>query len=168
MKITLDITKEDYWKFNKYTLLKMPKYRTKTYFSLIVSPLFIVILLNFIVHNWAYAIVAGLISGVLANIYVIFSMKRKIMKLVDNSPGIIGEHIVEVNASGLHGSTSVNNSQYLWDGVQELRQNQEYIYIYVNNIQGFIIPKRSFSNKAEENEFIRAVMENWKNRTLVR
>jgi len=89
-------------------------------------------------------------------------MKRRIMKLVDNSPGIIGEHIVEVNASGLYNSSSVNNSQYLWDGIQELRQNEEYIFIYVNNIQGFIIPKRSFSSNAEENEFMRAVMDYWK------
>jgi len=162
MKITIDITKEDYWKFNQYTMFQMPRYRTKTYFSLIVFPFIIVILLNYVVHNWAYAIVVGLISGIFIDIYVIFSMKRRIMKLVDNSPGIIGEHIVEVNASGLYSSTSINQSQYLWNGIQELRQNQEFIYIYINNIQGFIIPKRSFASKAEENEFMRAVMDNWK------
>lgn len=159
MKVEIDLTKEDFWKFNKYVMFSLPKYKLSMIIILLSIPIFSIIISKLIGPGWVYSIVAGTIIGGLADVLFLYRIKSRTMKLVKKSDGIIGEHLVEINEQGLYASTARSQSTYGWDGIHELRQDKEIIYIFVNNLQAVIVPKRSFANQALEAEFTQTVQQ---------
>ncbi|WP_054954736.1 YcxB family protein [Paenibacillus dakarensis] len=157
MKIVMDLKKEDFWNYNKFVMFNMPKYRISMILSLLSIPVSCIIISKLLGASWVFSIVSGVIIGGLADVLFIYRIKSRTMKMVKTNDGVIGEHIIEVNEKGLYDSTLRANSHCNWDGIHELRQDKDNLYIFVNNIQATIVTKRSFSNAAEEQEFVKQV-----------
>ncbi|SMF92461.1 YcxB-like protein [Paenibacillus uliginis N3/975] len=159
MKVVADLTKEDFWKFNKYVMFNLPKYKISMIISLLSIPISCIVISKLLGSSWVYAIVAGVIIGGLADVLFLYRIKGRTMKLVKAHDGILGEHLIEINGAGLFDSTARSQSKCFWDGIHELRQDKENIYIFVNNLQATIVPRRSFADQAEEAEFIQNVQQ---------
>lgn len=157
MNIVVNINKEDFWRFNRFALFHLPKYRNMIFAAFAGTPLLFFVVLKLTGWGWAYSIIGGLILGGLFNLYFVYRIKSKTMKLVKDHDGILGEHLIEIDERGLHESSVNNHSRYAWTGIQQLRMDKDYLYIFVNNLQAVIIPKRSFSGQKEELEFSEAV-----------
>jgi hypothetical protein len=80
------------------------------------------------------------------------------MSYPDNKEGILGEHTVEINDSGIKDITQVSESMYKWNGVKSIEQSKDYIFIFVDSIQAYFIPKRSFSSEKDNVEFYHQAM----------
>jgi hypothetical protein len=66
--------------------------------------------------------------------------------------GVLGEHTVELDPSGLRESTDYNDSLERWNAIDELLQNNEAIYfIYHSSI--LAVPNRFFASQEEANKF---------------
>lgn len=155
MKITVDLTKEDYWNLNKFVMLHLPKYRNPLLITMISLPIIIIALFRFVLdYAWLSSIIIGILVSVLSAFYMMFSIKRKVMRLIKTNKGIVGEHIIELNAQGLYESTEYNESHYAWKGIEDIKADKEYIYIFINSIQGINIPRRAFENQEQESGFI--------------
>lgn len=159
MKVIVDLTKEDFWKFNKYVMFNLPKYKVAMILSLLSIPVLCIIISKLSGSDWVFSIVAGLIIGVLADVLFVYRIKSRTMKMVKTNDGVLGEHRIEVNAAGLFDSTTRSESKCNWDGIYELRQDKDNIYIFVNNLQATIVPRRSFADQAEEQSFIQSVQQ---------
>ncbi|WP_211746611.1 YcxB family protein [Paenibacillus sp. Marseille-Q4541] len=156
MKITIDLTKEDYWKLNKFVMFHMPKYRNMLLLTIISLPIVIIALFRFVLdYSWLFSVITGILVSALSMFYMMFSIKRKVMRLVKTNDGIVGEHVIELNAEGLHESTVYNQAHYSWKGIEDVKSDKDYIYIFVNSIQGINIPRRAFADQEQEQAFVK-------------
>lgn len=49
---------------------------------------------------------------------------------------------------------ALSNEDYIkWSGVRSVEQDKEYIFVFVDSIMAYIIPKRSFASEKESLEF---------------
>ncbi|OCT13349.1 hypothetical protein A8709_03610 [Paenibacillus pectinilyticus] len=153
MEITVNITRSDYWKYNKYALFNIPKLRNRFIITNISLPFIVIILLLLFKLPLVFSLCWGVFGGGLACIFSYLSMKKRVMSIPESKEGILGERRVEINEIGIHQLSSVSQSSYKWSGVRSINQNDEYIYIFVDTIMAYIIPKRSFVTEKESLEF---------------
>ena len=93
---------------------------------------------------------------------IIYLSKRNVMKLKDeNFPGTLGEHTITIDNGGIHEETLVNKHCHFWCSISLIKENGNYIYIFIG-INPLIIPKRAFSTKEEEKEFFNMILLLWK------
>lgn len=155
MKITIDLTKEDYWNMNKFVMFHIPKYRNLLMLTFISLPIIIIAMLRFVLdYSWAYSIIIGILVSALSAFYMIFSIKRKVMRLVKTNAGTVGKHAIELNGEGMYETTEYNNLEYSWKEIEAIKSDKDYIYIFVNSVQAINIPKRAFSDDEQEQAFV--------------
>ncbi len=153
MDVTIDITRMDYWEFNKYAILNIAKYRNNFLFSMISVPLLSFIIMLFIKLPFTYSLISSLVLGALADLLLIYFSKKAIMKFHDDGEGFLGRHVIKIGSDGLTESTSVNQSFHSWKGIKLIKQNENYIFIFIDKAIAHIIPKRCFSSKKEAEDF---------------
>jgi hypothetical protein len=167
MKVKVDISRLDYWNFNKYAMLHIPKMKRSFLISIIGIPAFIIIcavslkyLLSLSLPLIAIVIIA-VIGGAIGDIAMIILMKSQVMRLPADKPGLLGEHIIEINASGVLEKTVVNEGLNTWKGVHRITQNESYIFVFIDDIAAHIIPKRAFASEQESNAFYSNAVALW-------
>lgn len=163
MKMSIDFTKDDYWKLNKYVMFHMPQFKNMILLVMILLPILMCAALKVLGRSWEVSIILGLLIGILADLYVVFSVKLKVQRHVKTNKGLIGEHTIEVNEQGFTETTSINQTNYPWSKVAHLREDPQYFYVFVNDTQGIGVPKRGFANTAQQTEF-RQFVEKYANR----
>ncbi|UKS28418.1 YcxB family protein [Paenibacillus sp. HWE-109] len=155
MKITTNITRSDYWNYNKYALFNIPKLRNRFMLSNISVPVVVTILLLLFKLPFVFSLCWGIFGGGLACVFSYLNMKKRVMSYPDSKEGILGERTVEINEIGIHQLNSVSQSSYKWSGVRSVEQDERYIFVFVDSIMAYIIPKRSFGSEGESLEFFR-------------
>lgn len=153
MKITYDTTKEDYWSFNKYVMFKNPKIKNSLIVSLILYMVLVFVGLYIFTHSRIYSLTTTLLGAVIFSFLMMKSTKRKIIRLVENEDGILGEHTIEINKDLLLEDTKNNSSSWNWNGIKSIEANEDYIFIFINNLLGHVIPKRAFESQEECGKF---------------
>lgn len=163
MKVKVDINRIDYWNYNKYAMLKVPKLRFNFILNMIAIPVSIFITLLFLLNiPIANVLIITIIGGCIGDLLVINITKWQIMRLPYNKVGLLGEHTIEINEKGVRETTSVNDGFQTWEGIQSVEQDKAYIYIFLDSILAHIIPKIAFNSIAEANEFFNKSVEFWK------
>lgn len=66
---------------------------------------------------------------------------------------ILGEKTITINDKGLTEKSNESTTQISWKGIQSIEENNQAIYIFIDNVMAFIIPKRDFESKHHENQF---------------
>jgi len=67
---------------------------------------------------------------------------------------ILGKKTITISEDGITRKSEYNNSFQKWEGIKSLETSKKSIFIMVDNLAGFIIPKRSFKNESQMKEFI--------------
>jgi hypothetical protein len=83
--------------------------------------------------------------------YSIFAMSR--------GRGVLGQHSFSINPDSFIEETPTNTTRTLWKGIYSLKKTRAGIYVKIAPHLVHIIPKNSFKNDAEYNQFFDAL--NW-------
>lgn len=67
---------------------------------------------------------------------------------------IIREHTLSVNNSKIVDKTNLNNFSFKWKEILKIRFDNFNIYIFLNKKSAFIIPRKSFADKKEQETFL--------------
>lgn len=155
MKVKINISRNDFWNFNKYSYLNIPKFKRNFILEMICMPVLIFFLLydKTIIMPFPLIILISIVSGAVGDLFLIYITKMQIMKMPLNKAGLLGEHIIEIDEKGVRETTSVNDGFTLWEGIDKVVQDKNYIYIFFDSILAHIIPKLSFKSINEANEF---------------
>lgn len=157
MKIAIDFTKDDFWKFNKYALFHLPKYKGMILSALIGIPIISIAVFKILGWGWISSIIGGLVIGGLCDLFFVYRLKRKIMSMVKYNDGILGERTIEIDENGLSEYSPKIQSRYEWSAMHQLTQDAENLYLFINDLQAVVVPKRYFANPEEETAFTRLV-----------
>lgn len=75
--------------------------------------------------------------------------------------GRLGEHTFEINESGIIESTDLNRTEIFWPSVNAVDSKYSGLFFKHSTTELFIVPKKSFANVAEYNEFSKKFFELW-------
>ena len=168
MKVTYEVTREDYWNYHKFVMMSNPKFRFNFILNLAVPPLLIPIILGFMGKDLVFIVVATILGGSLGAFLIYKISKSQIMKLPDSKPGTLGEHTIEINVEGLVEKTAVNESFYRWEGIRKIQSNRLYCYFFIDTFVAHIIPNRAFTSEAEFDVFYNKALDFWKRATEIK
>lgn len=165
MELEVEMTREDYGGFNRYYFFnKGLKKRLNLMIGIIlIVPLIIQSGKPFSIELYlkeAGTFVLYLLP-VLSISYLV--VLNKIRKLPDKDGSLLGYKKFIFNDECLIEETKYNRNEYRWKGVKSIESNQKYIFIFVDNMAAYVIPKRYFSSENETNSFI-ATLNNYMNK----
>lgn len=89
-------------------------------------------------------------------IYFLIVSARQIRDYMPLENGVVlGSHRYEVGERGIAEQAKNYSSFTEWGAVKSVTVNQDHIYLFLDTSIAHIIPKRSFADQIEENEFVR-------------
>lgn len=168
MEISFYIDKEDYWQFNKHVVMNNMKYKRRFLVSLIILPIMMmsIIFLLMKLPTW-YSWTAGILLGLGLHWYSYKRFKSRVLSLVDDKPGLLGEHTILLSDEGIIERTSVNEGVNNWGGIRGIEQNEGYIFIFLNQTMAHIIPKRAFVDSESESLFLQETQSRWQSHRTI-
>lgn len=84
--------------------------------------------------------------------WIVTHNSRKLYSEGQNK-GVIGNHIIAIDAEGFTETSDVGESRTTWDGVERIDQSDEYVLLYTSPVMAHIIPKRAFVGDHEATRF---------------
>lgn len=165
MEINIDLTRNDYADFNKYYFLK--KRLRKSIYLVIV---FVFGLPFFAKSEQPFEIITYLISVVIYGfifgiIYFggMFLMMNRTKKMPSDNGSILGKKKFTITDEGLIEESESNKNLQKWKGIKSIETNETSVFIFVDNIAAYIIPKRFFKSVDEQQIFIKIIDDKIKN-----
>ncbi|KAB8145804.1 YcxB family protein [Chloroflexia bacterium SDU3-3] len=170
MTATYNITEEDIYAFNHYSIAHVPlvkaNIRTTGFTFLLFAFLLGIIFL--ITHDNVFVFVSlfGLtaLSFSMAIYILVFSkyyigntLKGQIKKGVYQK--LLGRQSLTPTAQQLHLITRYSETNYRWGGIDSIELNDTHMFLFVSAAQAIIVPSRAFESKALWQTFVDEVKE---------
>ena len=159
MEIKSQLTREDYVEFNKYIFLKMKMKR-----SIFIALIFIIFWIVYLNLNQPFNLLVLLIELLAFSLFwavLIFAFYRlsfaRIKKMPDENGEILSEKAYLLSDDGLKEVSTNNESFTKWSGFKSIEENKKYIFLFVDKIAAYIIPKRVFKDSEEVTQFLEYV-----------
>ena len=170
MDIEYESTREDFKSYNRFVILK---YKLKKIivvfltFSILASFFFSVgdKISSFELKNFIETLEWCLITFIIvAPITFIFAINMNGRQLSDKGD-FLGAKKINLNENGITQETKNSTKTHSWKGIRKMDSNKKYIFVFVDKLTAYVIPKRSFKDDNESNEFIKILEDGIKNAT---
>ncbi len=166
--ITVQVTQEDFVAFNSYAyFVKHRSVYRRTIITGIGAYLLLMaalaILLSLYVDDFIRLIplaIATLIvlpflprlirKGMLKNF-------RRVIKLADPNSGLLGEKTFTIEEDGFRERTAYGEQLTRWEGIHEIVEQAEHLFVFIDSISAHVIPTRAFENDAQQQSFVQAL-----------
>jgi hypothetical protein len=167
MEINIDLTRDDYADFNKYYFLKKGL-KKRIYLVFVVA-----FILPFIINSGrpfdfltylTNVIIAGLVFGLIYIGGMTLALKRT-RKLPSDNGSILGMKKFIITDEGLIEESESNKNLQKWKSIKSIETNDNSVFIFVDNVAAYVIPKRFFKDEAEQQNFIKTIEDKMKNAT---
>lgn len=165
MEINIDLTREDYADFNKFWFIK--KGLKKRVYTVIIAafglPLLVDNEIPFTVVTYLISVIVfGLIFGLIYLGGTAITIKRT-SKLPSGNGSILGKKKYTITEDGFIEESENSKNIQKWEGIKSVETNRNSVFLFVDNIAAYIIPKRFFSDEEEMNNFIKIIDHKLKN-----
>lgn len=68
--------------------------------------------------------------------------------------GALGRHQIELDETGFHVEGRAGRSFIRWSGVVEVLEVEAHVFLYVDRMMAYVIPKRAFASAGECARFV--------------
>jgi len=158
--VNITINRQDFVQYNKFFYIKKRLKSTIKFmfiFMIIVSAL--LNLGHFALSNFMFTFFY--FSCILIPVMIIFYFVGfYLLRFYPSKNGsILGEKTITINDEGLTEKSNESSTQITWKGIQSIEENNQAIYIFIDNVMAFIIPKRDFESNQHENQFMEFCLE---------
>ena len=162
MEITYTISREDYWQFQWFYILHRPAHRWSIVLNFLAGTVVAAAIEWRLDASVTVIAISAPVIGALLVITLLRIEKRRVMGVPSERGDILGEHFFRIDAEGLVERTKTRNSLTQWDGILDIAANKNYIFMFVDAHQAFIVPKRAFERKENVQAFLDTAMSHWK------
>jgi hypothetical protein len=76
----------------------------------------------------------------------------------EKNKGIVGKHIIQITDGNFQEKTDYNNTTIPWKGIDRIEKTKEHIFIFVNEITAYIVPRKSL-DEDDYNRFSQVIDE---------
>ena len=149
MKITFNLTKEDYWNFTKYDLLNNSKVRK--YFLILMSIIVVVTIIKDSPIIFKIGLTA--VEVILGYFVFMYILKKQTISFINNNKELLCDHTIEISEEGIKETTEEEEEFDYWKEIKSVEENKDYIFIFIDTDMTHIIPKRAFKDISESKKF---------------
>lgn len=155
-ELHIEITRDDFANFHKYYFFKKGIKR-RIYFVVLLSlllPLYVGRDQPF--HLFVYLITAIFCAIIYSLVFIVlmYFLTLWVKRQPSKNGSILGHKRFLLTDDGIREESESNTTEYKWNGIKSVESNEKYIFIFVDKMAGYIIPKRYFENEAEQITFI--------------
>jgi hypothetical protein len=87
-------------------------------------------------------------------------MPSAVRKQVRKQSGLLGPQALAASPEGLTTwSAALGQEQRGWPGIREIRAGREHVYLFLNPMQAYVVPRRAFASTEESERFLARVRE---------
>lgn len=150
MKLTIDISRQDYADFNKFHFLKTKLKRT------LITGALTVIILQLFLNREQFDLTATIISSVACILVYVFAINRSLNKtksIPDNDGTILGQKEMEFAEDKIIYKTANSEGSSDWTTIKKLEESSKAFYLYMDTNMAMLVPKRVFKDKSDEEIF---------------
>lgn len=156
MEIRVQLTRQDYLEFNKFVFLRSRMKR-----NIIIALIFTISWIVYLNYNQPFYFLMLLIELVAFSLFwAIFILASywvtlaRVKKIPDENGEILGEKTYKFDDEGLK-QISVNGESFTrWNAIKSIEVNKNYIFLFVDKIVAYVIPKRVFEDSVEMTSLI--------------
>lgn len=166
MNINVNVTREDFLTYSKFACSRLvsPKPSNNKKFVVNLVTWFCLAFGFFSLFNhfniklgqfhWPSAILAATPFSLFA-FYFLRNVKTIQQGSVPKENGLfLGNRLLEFGSEGFKDTCELGHSYYKWQAVQEIVSNNGNIYLFIDRLLAQIVPKSSFKDESEHNEFL--------------
>ncbi|WP_207420246.1 YcxB family protein [Desertivirga brevis] len=161
MEISVEITKEDYLNFNKFYFQKK-----KSKQRYIRTGIFSVLLALLVRADYTFDLEAFILITIGTFVFQLLMLQvflPPLMKLMGHTPAkngsILGKRVFRITDEGITEESENSTSFHKWKSVKSVDENDRSLFIFVDTIAAYIIPKRYFENDEHLASFSKLVEE---------
>ncbi|KZR58940.1 YcxB family protein [Pseudobacillus badius] len=163
MKLSYELTKEDYLAFNLY-YIKNSAAITKSLFAQRFFPPIAFLVLPFIFTGITGEFLVGLsVVFMLTAVawmmfyprYFYWHVKNGVNKALNEgkNENLIGEHTFTLHEDGFIEKNKVEERKVSWSGIEKVAENEEYYFLFFSSMSAYILPKRAFADEEAKRQF---------------
>lgn len=159
MKISVEITREDFANYNMYWYFKKKRSRLIIILVLMVFgvPLWVMKdrpfnTIEYLLTTLAYIIILGIFSFIYYKIII-----KRWKELPSSDGSILGQKTYLITDEGFVEETETSRNLQLWSSIKSVERNNNSLFVFVDKIAAYTIPLRFFENEAEVLSFIEAI-----------
>ena len=161
MEISVEITQEDYLDFNKFYFFKK-KSKQRIIRTAVLAIIIAVVSTYEYPFDLALFIAVVLLAFVVQLLFIAIFMPIlvRVMGYVPAKNGVmLGKKTFRVTMEGLSEESENTTVFQKWKSIKSVDENKRSIFIFVDTIAAYIVPKRYFQNEEHLEEFKRMVYE---------
>lgn len=169
MNIKFQLTEDDYVQFNLFHFQNSSMAKKTLLIQRLIGPVIFFISIFFFskvlnLSFWPLFIMFSVLSILWflfypKYFYHVITKQTKKMIYEGQNKGLIGEHKVVFTEEGIEDHTETGVHQILWSGIQQMKENDHYLYLYNTAVSALIIPKRRLANPNEIRSFIESCIQ---------
>ena len=171
MNIDVNVTKEEFLTYSRYACSRLVSPKSSNNKNFLVN--FIIwfclafgffSLLNYfnikLSHFHRPSAILAAIPFLIFAFYFMRNVKKIEQGSIPNDNGlVVGKRRLEFGEEGIKDTCELGHFYYKWKAVQDIVSNNGSIYLFIDGLLAQIVPKSSFKDESEHNEFL----ENLKN-----
>ena len=161
MQIEVEIKKYDLLELNKQTVLK--RSRRRQVFIAVVGTALWLLVLNYGKPIDAGAIIFGAVLSAIFWTLAIAAIRyftiRQIKSYYAEDGGSLGLRTYAIEETGFREKTDESEALTKWSAILEVRETEYHIFVFIDKLAAYIIPKRYFPSASEANGFLAALKE---------
>jgi len=166
MELNYTLTFQDILAFNDYVAERFPKRRKMFWFMLLSVPI-ISLFISLLFGAFSWEIFLGTLI-----FWIIFSVfyhkwgekifRHWYIKIMLKDSNLNGQRTIQFDEHGINSEMNGAISKYTWNLVQNIEQNDKYIFVFLDRIRAEIIPKRFFKTADDSIIFYNKIIDFWK------
>ena len=171
-KFNVNITQEDYIEFNKIVMAETPVGKKSSKISSLIFIAVCVILVLFTLVNSKFSGVGFIVTGILiiAFLLVYITLNKAINNLamkttVKSLTKIKGKlpysenSVLEFYDDVFVEITDENKTESKYSAIENIIVNENLVVLFINSMQAYIVPTRSFESIEQKNSLVRFIGE---------
>lgn len=165
-------TRDDYVRFSRLATKSMQVQQIYALIVLVVTVLFFITAIDMltrkgcILKSWYGSPYFWLLFfiqlyAVLLIVLKLFGRRMRSEYVSDNQH-FLREKEIRIDEAGIRETSDVSDSWYGWKGVDRLQKTGEYILLFIDKMQAFVIPIRNFPSSEQADRFYDQALAFWK------
>jgi hypothetical protein len=168
MKLRYTVSMEDVLAFNQYFYRHSSTVRRSKLMILIGVPIILMALATYHGirdHSWGPPITMLILCPILVG-FLRWSFERNIKKTTLRiyrerpTKGLIGEHVLGIDDTGVTESTVFGEQLTRWEGVERIVTTDDHAFIFVGAIMAHVVPRATVT-EGDFDEFISTSTKKW-------
>ena len=159
LEVTFTFSREDYLHFIEFRAQRdRPKYLRRAFREVCILGGLYVVLFLLIRMPDVLAIGLAAFLAICCTVFLDWKRTRRMRRVPEH---ILGERLMRIGPDGLFGRFPRREVLSYWSGIQEIAEDEGYLFFFTGPSNAYVIPKRAFETAADLAQFRDAANSYW-------